>query len=53
MNKKEKDWIKKNLKQIFITDIIEDNDMQTEHALDFLAALAEYVGQPIVEDTNE
>lgn len=50
MNKKEKQWIKENLERIFIKDIQEDNDMQTEHTLEFLAELAGYVGQSIVEE---
>lgn len=44
MNAKEKKWIKENLTQIFITDMEEDNDQQTEHALEFLWELAGYVG---------
>ena len=50
MNKKEKEWIKQNIRQIFITDLTENNDMQIEHALEFLADLAVYVGQNIVEE---
>lgn len=48
MNKKEKAWIKEKIEQIFITDLEEDNDQQTEHALEFLADLADYVGARIV-----
>ena len=44
MNAKERKWIKENLTQIFITDIEEDNDQQTEHTLEFLWELAGYVG---------
>ena len=36
-------WIKENLKQIFITDIEEDNDSQIEHTMNFLADLANLV----------
>ena len=48
MNKKEKEWIKKKIEQIFIKDMEEDNDQQTEHALEFLTDLASYVGARIV-----
>lgn len=44
MNQKEKNWILKNLKQIFVIDIVEDTDEQIENALEFLYALGDYVG---------
>lgn len=48
MNKKEKEWIKKKIEQIFIKDVEENNDQQTEHTLEFLADLASYVGARMV-----
>lgn len=37
MNKKEKEWIRENLRKIFIIDI--DNDSQIEDTMNFLADL--------------
>lgn len=50
MNNKEKKWIKENIEKIFIQDMLEDNDQQTEHALEFLAELAGYVGARLVPE---
>lgn len=47
MTKKEKEWIKSKIEQIFIDDIEENNDMQTEHAINFLVDLAYYVGAKV------
>lgn len=38
MNKQEKEWIRENLRKIFIIDI--DNDSQIEDTMNFLADLA-------------
>ena len=40
MNKKEKEWIRENLRKIFITDIEENNDSQIEDTMNFLPDLA-------------
>ena len=40
MNKQEKEWIRENLRKIFITDIEENNDSQIEDTMNFLADLA-------------
>ena len=50
MTKKEKEWIKSKIEQIFIDDIEENNDMQTEHALEFLCELASLVGAKLCKD---
>lgn len=50
LNKQEKQWIKKNIEQIFITDVVEDNDQQTEHAIEFLVELGHYVGARMTLD---
>lgn len=43
MNKKERRWIKKQLTQILITDLAEDNDAQADHIVEFLSTLNAYV----------
>ena len=47
MNKQEKEWIKRNLYKILVTDIEEDLDCQADDIEDFLAELASYVGLEI------
>lgn len=43
MNKQERRWIKKQLTQILITDLAEDNDAQADHITEFLASLDNYI----------
>ena len=48
MNKQEKEWIKRNLYKIFVTDIQEDLDCQADDIEDFLIELSRYVGLEII-----
>ena len=50
MNQREKKYIKDNLKQIFVVDQLSENDMQTEHTIEFLMDLATMVGFDLHEE---
>ena len=52
MNEREKQWIRKELYKILVTDIVEDLDCQADDISDFLADLSEMVGLDISTELN-
>ena len=52
MNAREKQWIRKELYKILVTDIVEDLDCQADDINDFLADLAETVGLDVSTELN-
>ncbi len=53
MNAKEKNWIRKNLYKILVTDIVDNTDCQADDINDFLTDLSIKVGLDVTAELDK